>query len=328
MVHSPPLVRLSSGGLYCEAGDFYIDPSRRVSRAIITHAHSDHARPGSKAYLCANSGVGVLTERVGAKAPIEGLAYGEKRRIGEVEISLHPAGHVLGSAQVRLDLREQVWVVTGDFKREADPSCEDFELVTCETLVTECTFGFPIYRWPPAKGVFEEINSWWRSNRELGRTSVLFAYGLGKAQRLLAGVDPEIGPIGIGGAAARFLPHYAREGFLPTAARLYDSKEVEVLKGKGLVIGPPSGMGSTWWGGLGPVSTAFASGWMRLRRARRRRAFDRGFILSDHADWPALVRTIGETGARRVGVMHGSSSALVRWLKENGWEAFEMNGAG
>lgn len=325
MFQTTPLVRSTPKGLYCEAGDFYIDPFRSVARAVITHAHSDHARPGSEAYLCASPGMGLIGERVGLEANIEGLAFGEIRRINGVQLSLHPAGHILGSAQVRIEHGGEVWVVSGDYKRQTDRSCESFELGECDTFITECTFGLPVYHWPSVDVVFEEINAWWRSNQQLDLTSVLFAYALGKAQRVLAGVDPAIGPIGIHGAVARFLPYYAREGYLLNPARHVDSKSIAKLKGRGLVIAPSSAQGSTWLRKFGKASTAFASGWMRIRGARRRRALDRGFIVSDHVDWDGLINTIRETRAQNIGVTHGYSSPLVRWLSENGWNAFEVS---
>ena len=230
-----PLVRPTERGLYCAAGDFFIDPWRKVDRAVVTHAHSDHARPGMAAYLCSSSGVGVLRERVGQSASIEGLAFGVRRNMGGVVVSLHPAGHLLGSAQVRLEYKGEVWVITGDYKRDADTSCEDFEPVPCQTIITEATFGLPVYRWPTSAQVFKQINDWWRENQREGRTSVLFAYALGKAQRVLCGLDPSIGPIGVHGAVDRMLPHY-REAGRPIPPTVRASRETkEQLRGMGLI---------------------------------------------------------------------------------------------
>ncbi|MEM7792321.1 MAG: DNA ligase-associated DEXH box helicase, partial [Verrucomicrobiota bacterium] len=191
---SNPLVSPTENGLFCELGGFYIDPWRRVERALVTHGHSDHARSGMGSYLTAEPGMGVVRERVGADARIEGIPFGQSKTIGQVKVSFHPAGHLLGSAQIRLEHQGEVWVVTGDYKTDEDLSCEAFEPVKCHTLITESTFGLPIYNWPEPREVFQQINEWWQENQAEGRTSVLFAYALGKAQRVLCGIDPSIGP--------------------------------------------------------------------------------------------------------------------------------------
>lgn len=319
------LVQASPEGLICERGGFYIDPCRRVDRALITHAHSDHARPGMGSYLTAAPGVGVLRERVGREAPVEGIPFGERRRIGEVTVSFHPAGHLLGSAQIRVECDGEVWVVTGDYKTAADPSCEAFEVVPCDVLITESTFGLPVYRWPEASEVFDSIHDWWRGNRAAGRTSILFAYALGKAQRVLCGLDPSIGPIGVHGAVDRMLPHYREAGRPLPETVLAGAETRELLQGRGLVVAPGSAQNTPWIRRFAPYSLGFASGWMRLRGARRQRSLDRGFVLSDHADWNGILRTIEQTGARRVGVTHGYAAPLVRWLREErGLDAWEV----
>jgi putative mRNA 3-end processing factor len=315
------MLTVTHQGLWCAAGGFHIDPSRRVDRALITHAHSDHARSGSKSYLCARDGVEVLRLRVGCEASVTGLQYGERLEVNGVTVSFHPAGHVLGSAQIRLEHHGEIWVVSGDYKRQADPTCAAFEPVRCHTFVTESTFGLPIYRWPDPGLVFDEINAWWRANREQGCTSVLFGYSLGKAQRLLAGVDPTIGPILVHEAVRQFLPAYVAAGVNLPATDLVTAEKVSAACGKALVIAPPAGGELTGLRGMGGVSTAFASGWMLLRVARRQRGGGCGFVLSDHVDWPGLIATIRETGANRVLVTHGVAGPLVRWLNENGWRA-------
>jgi putative mRNA 3-end processing factor len=319
------LVEVTENGLYCPAGGFYIDPWRRVDRALITHAHSDHARAGMKAYLAAESGLGVLRERIGQKAPVSGIRFGERRKIGDVTVSFHPAGHLLGSSQIRMEHQGEVWVVTGDYKNAADPSCEAFEPVRCDTLITESTFGLPVYRWPDPADVFRQINNWWRDNQVQGRTSLLFAYALGKAQRVLCGLDPEIGPIGVHGAVEKMLPHYRRAGrpIPPTIKAGADSRDQ--LKGRGLIVAPGSAQNTPWIRRFAPYSLAFASGWMAVRGARRRQALDRGFVLSDHVDWPGIVSTIDASGASRIGVTHGYAAPLIRWLREErGLEAYEV----
>ncbi len=307
-------------GLYCVPGEFYIDPWRPVERAIITHAHADHARVGHRHYLCAAPGVQVLRARLGPVA-IQGLAYGESIEHHGVRVSLHPAGHVLGSAQVRMETGGEVWVASGDYKLQPDPTCVPFEPVRCDTFITESTFGLPIYRWQAPQEINEDINQWWRRNAAEGRTSVLFCYAFGKAQRILAGLDPSIGPIVCHGAAQALTEVYRASGVaLPATVMVGDVTDKAALK-TAMVIAPPSAAGSPWMKRFGDYSDAFASGWMLLRGARRRRGVDRGFVLSDHADWPGLMQAIAATQAPRIIVTHGSIPVMVRWLQQNGWQA-------
>jgi len=320
-----PLLTVTDRGIYCPAGDFYIDPWRGVDFAVITHAHSDHARLGSRCYLTADPGRGVLQERLGFEAVIEGLPYGKPVTRNGVTISLHPAGHILGSSQVRVEHRGEVWVASGDYKVQADPTCTAFLPVRCHTFITESTFGLPIYRWSASDEVFQEINQWWRTNQEAKRTSVLFAYSLGKAQRLLAGVDASLGPIFVHGAVARLLPHYTAAGVRIPDLEKVDTASLRAAAGRGLVIAPSATNGSPWLRRFGETSTGFASGWMKIRGARRRQALDRGFVLSDHADWNGLVAAIRATGAERILATHGHTDPLVRWLRENGWQAETLN---
>ena len=308
-------------GLWCEAGGFHVDPWAPVERAVVTHAHTDHARPGCGSYLCMAGGEGVLRERVGADARIETIARGARRTIGDVTLSLHPAGHVLGSAQVRLEHRGDTLVFSGDYKRHPDPTCDQFEPVRCRTFITESTFGLPVYRWEQPAAVFAEINAWWRGNAAVGRTSVISAYALGKAQRLLAGVDATIGPIVVHGAVAKFLPHYAAAGVALPATLPGDAAGAKAVRGRGLVVAPQSAIDGPWARKFGESSLAAASGWMRVRAWRRRGAMDRGFVLSDHADWPGLLATILETGAERVLTTHGHAATLARYLRETGVDA-------
>jgi len=315
------LLEITADGLYCPAGGFHIDPWRPVARAVITHAHGDHARWGSAAYLAAAPGVAVLRARLGPDAPIRGVAYGEAVDLDGVRVSLHPAGHILGSAQVRVEHRGEVWVVTGDYKTEPDPTCAAFDPLRCHTLVTESTFGLPIYRWRPQAEIFAEIEGWWRGCREAGRTAVLFAYALGKAQRLLAGVDASSGPILLHGAMWRFTQAYRATGVTLPPARWADDGAIRAARGTALVLAPPSAAGSPWMRRFDPSSTAFASGWMQLRGARRRRALDRGFAISDHADWDGLLATVRASGAEHVWITHGYTAVLARWLREQGLDA-------
>jgi putative mRNA 3-end processing factor len=306
-------------GLYCAAGDFYIDPWRPVGRAVITHAHSDHARAGHRHYLASRDGEAVLRARLG-DISLQSVAWAEPVDVGGVRVSLHPAGHVLGAAQVRLEHRGEVWVVSGDYKLEADPTCLPFEPVRCHTFVTESTFGLPVYRWPSPQQVFDDVNRWWQGNAAAGRASVLFCYAFGKAQRILASVDPGIGPIACHGAIEPLNRAYREAGVaLPATHRATELGRTALPRA--LVLAPPSAAGSPWMRRFGDASDAFASGWMRLRGARRRRGVDRGFVLSDHADWPGLQRAIAATGATRVFVTHGYVPVMVRWLAAQGIDA-------
>jgi putative mRNA 3-end processing factor len=320
MTRTEDLVCLRPAGLYCPAGDFYIDPWRPVERAVITHAHGDHARPGHRHYLAATEAGHVLRARLG-DVSLQLLGYGERLSLAGVEVSLHPAGHVLGSAQVRIEHAGRVWVVSGDYKVESDPTCTAFEPIRCDTFITESTFALPIYRWPVSPDVFEDINRWWAGNAAAGRTSVLFCYAFGKAQRILAGVDRSLGPLVVHGAIEPLNQAYRATGVqLPPTRLVSDVIDKAELR-SALVLAPPSAQGTPWLKRFGDYSDAFASGWMQLRGARRRRALDRGFVLSDHADWPGLMRTVEDTGAGRVIVTHGQVAVMVRWLCEQGWEA-------
>jgi putative mRNA 3-end processing factor len=311
-------------GLYCPPGDFFIDPWLPVDRAVITHAHGDHARVGNRHYLAAARSEGVLRSRLG-DITLQTLAYGEAIVHHGVRLSLHPAGHVLGSAQVRLEHGGQVWVASGDYfvsgPGDVNNTCEPFEALRCDCFITESTFGLPIYRWCPQREVFDDIDAWWRANASEGRASLLMGYTFGKAQRILAGVDSSIGPIIVHGAVEPLNRAYRAAGVpLPPTLNVLDIRDKALIK-QALVVAPPSVHGSVWTRRFGDASDAFASGWMQLRGARRRRAVDRGFVLSDHADWPGLQQAIRATGAERVIVTHGYEAVMVRWLQEQGLQA-------
>jgi putative mRNA 3-end processing factor len=318
------LIESTARGLYCAAGGFHIDPWQPVERAVITHAHGDHARPGSAHYLCAAPGLAVLRARLGECASIQAVPYGEPVDMNGTRISLHPAGHVLGSAQVRIESRGETWVVSGDYKLEPDPTCAPFEPLACDTFVTESTFGLPIYRWGAPASVAASIEAWWRANAEEKRASVLFAYAFGKAQRILAGLDASIGPILVHGAVDAMNAAYRESGVALPETKLAIELEKGFDVSRALVVAPPSAQGSPWLKRFGDYSDAFASGWMAVRGQRRRLAVDQGFVLSDHADWPGLNRAIEATGARRVLVTHGYTAPLVQWLAERGYEAAAM----
>jgi putative mRNA 3-end processing factor len=316
------LIELRPEGLYCAAGDFHIDPWRPVPRAVITHGHSDHARSGSAHYFGARSGLGLLQARLGVHASIEPLDYGMPIALGATRVSLHPAGHILGSAQVRVEHAGEVWVVTGDYKRDPDPSCAPFELLPCDTLVTEATFALPVYTWPSAEQVTREVIAWWDRCAARRVPAVLFCYALGKAQRLLAELALRVDrPVHLHGAMVELVQRYRDAGvtMLPSEA-VSESARGRDFAGA-LILAPPSAAGSPWMRRFKDASTGFASGWMLVRGNRRRRGHDRGFVLSDHADWPALVATARECGARRILATHGNTDAYVAWLREQGIDA-------
>lgn len=317
-----PLLEPRPEGLYVPAGDFFIDPMLPVARAVVTHAHGDHARSGSGHYDVAAAGVGLMRERLGAEAVIDAHAYGASFRRGEVEVSLHPSGHVLGAAQIRMAHAGRVVVVSGDYKRDPDPTCAPFEPVRCDVFVTESTFGLPVYRWPPMEQVIDELLAWWDDCARRQVPAVLFCYALGKAQRILAELAARTGrSVHLQGAMLRLVEQYREAGvhMVPTAA-VSESARGRDFAGE-LVLAPPSAAGSPWMKRFAKASTGFASGWMRIRGNRRRRGYDRGFVVSDHADWPGLIRSVEDSGARTVYVTHGDGEALIRHLRERGHDA-------
>ncbi len=314
------LLSLAEAGLYCATGDFYIDPWRPVARAVITHAHGDHARPGSRSYLTSREGLRLLQTRMGNAALVQALDYGESLLFNGVRVSLHPAGHVRGASQICVEYGGEIWVVSGDYKRTPDPTCTPFEPIRCHTFITELTFGLPIYRWPPQTEIFSAINTWWRANQQAGKASLLYGYALGKAQRLIMGVDPTIGPIYTHGAVERLNADYRADG-VPLPETIYAGSVGRIDWTRALIVAPPSAHATPWTRKFGTLSTGFASGWMRIRGARRQRSVDRGFVLSDHVDWPGLLQTIRETGAEHVWVTHGYTSVVTRWLNDQGIDA-------
>lgn len=311
------LVEVTSEGLFCEEGGFHVDPASPVPRAILTHAHADHARPGSLEYVCAQSSVEVLRARLGETAKLVGLEYGERRAFGDVTVSLHPAGHVLGSSQVRIEHeREGVWVVSGDYKRDVDPTCEAFEPQQCDTFITEATFALPVYVWSDPREVIRELFECWRAERT--HATLVFCYAFGKAQRILAHLaELTDEPVLLHGAMERLTDAYRRSGVaLANTAPVSDSASHKDYAGR-LVLCPPSAHRSPWMKRFKSPQTAFASGWMAVRGQKTRRGYERGFVLSDHADWPSLVKTVEQTRAKRVLVTHGSSDAFARYLRES-----------
>jgi putative mRNA 3-end processing factor len=314
------LIASTDRGLYCAAGDFHIDPWRPVPRAIITHAHSDHARYGSEVYVCHRDTAPILRKRLG-DVTIETATYGQILTRNGVEISFHPAGHVLGSAQVRVASKGEIWVASGDYKLENDGVSPAFEPIRCHAFITESTFGLPIYRWRPQAKTFATIDAWRRENIAAGRASILFAYALGKAQRLIAHLDPALGPIVCHGAVEAINALYREAGVvLPPTSLATEIKNKREFS-SAIIVAPPSAAASPWLKRFGDYSDALASGWMQVRGNRRRRGLDRGFALSDHADWPGLIAATEATGAERILVTHGYTETLTRYLREKGLDA-------
>jgi putative mRNA 3-end processing factor len=317
MIESTVILRPE--GLYCPAGDFYIDPWRPVHNAILTHGHADHARAGCAQYQAVDVGAGIYRQRLGADVPLITRAYGERWHMQAATVSLHSAGHILGSAQVRVEADGQVTVVTGDYKRDADLTCAPFEVVPCDTLITEATFALPVYRWQPTEVTVADIYAWWQAQAARGYASVLCCYALGKAQRILAALRAHTEqPVLLHGAMVPLVQVYRDAGvdMLETQA-LSEQARTRELAGA-LILAPPSAARSPWMRRFGNVSVGFASGWMAVRGARRRAGYDRGFVMSDHADWDGLVRTVRETGAKQVWATHGNTDSLVRFLNESG----------
>lgn len=315
-----PVLTFTDRGIYCPAGDFFIDPWRPVDRALITHGHSDHARWGMGTYLATDAALPIMRHRLG-DISAEGVAFGEVRQIGDARVSFHPAGHVPGSAQIRVEVGGEVFVASGDYKIVDDGLTEPFEPVKCHHFITESTFGLPVFRWASQAKIAAEINGWWAACAAAGKTAFLGAYALGKAQRLLSMLNPDIGPILTHGAIENSNAVLRAQG-LSLPDTLHASADLDPKAHPGaIVLSPPSALGSKWARRFGPQETAFASGWMALRGIRRRRAGDRGFVISDHADWSGLLWAIRETGAENIYVTHGYTDIFTRYLNDNGWNA-------
>lgn len=310
------LLELTPSGLYCPQAAIFIDPWRPVEKAVITHAHADHSRYGMKHYLAHHHSAEVMRLRLGPEISLETLDYNAPIQINGVKISLHPAGHIPGSSQIRLEHKGKTVVVSGDYKVEDDGLSTPFEAVKCHEFVSECTFGLPIYKWQAQKEIFENMNNWWRSNAEQGRNSVVFAYSLGKAQRIINHLDYSVGEVFAHGAVWN-----TNQALIANGVKVIDipkvTQEIPKSRFKGaLVIAPPSAMGSPWMKKFSPYRTGICSGWMNIRGARRRRAADAGFVLSDHADWEGLISAIKATEAEKVYLTHGSTAVFGRYLEE------------
>jgi putative mRNA 3-end processing factor len=314
-----PLLQFTPKGIYCEQADVYLDPWRPVDKAIISHGHADHSRWGHQKYITHHKNVPIVQHRLG-DVNISGRGWGETFKVNNVKFSLHPAGHIVGSSQIRVEHKGEVWVFTGDYKIEDDGLTTPFELVKCHTFITECTFGLPAFQWRPQQEVFNDINQWWAQNKSEEKTSVLFGYSLGKAQRLLKHLDTSIGKIYTHGAVENMTEVLRPLVDLPPTHLITKDTKKEELLGN-IVVAPPSAHGSTWIRKMVPYVTATASGWMAFRGARRRRAIDKGFVLSDHCDWNGLLQTVEATGAEKIICTHGYTDIFSKYLQELGYDA-------
>lgn len=313
-----PLITFTSKGLYCAVGDFYIDPWRPVQHAVVSHAHSDHAFAGMQTYYSTPLTAAVMRLRLGADITVNEHYYGEPFFINGVKISLHPAGHVPGSAQIRIEVDGRVWVATGDFKLEDDGISTPFEAVECEGLITEATFGLLIYRWQPQAQVASEMKAWWKENQVQGKTSLLYGYSFGKAQRLLTMMSgANMPPIYAHGAVYNVTEVLRLAGMdLPPLLPLPDVTHKEAIAPGALILAPPSAANTPWLKRFPAKEEAFVSGWMAIRSSRRSRNIGRGFVMSDHADWPALISAIEQSKAQFVQPFCGSKNQLSRYLRE------------
>lgn len=316
-----PLLEFNDRGIYCRQADVYLDPWKPVKRALITHGHSDHALWGHEKYLCTETAEPVIRHRLQLTDQLQTVKYGQIVEIHGVKFSFYPAGHIPGSAQIKVEHNGEVWVFSGDYKLQTDDLSEPFEPVRCLVFISESTFGLPIYKWKSSSAVFDEINLWWKKNQEDGKVSVIAGYSLGKAQRILGNVDPTLGKIFVHGAVDNITSILRAQGInLPETIRVTPEMKRKDFDGA-LVVCPPSAVGSPWLRRFDPYSLGIASGWMNLRGARRRRGADRGFVLSDHADWYDLNNAVRETGAERIYITHGYSEIFSKWLTERGLDA-------
>jgi putative mRNA 3-end processing factor len=314
-------IQFTDRGIYCEQANVYLDPWKPVEKALITHGHADHARPGHQHYLCTEGSKAIIQYRLNTTSPVQSVQYGEVIMINGVNFSFHPAGHIPGSAQIKIEYKGEVWVFSGDYKTDDDGLSTPFEPIRCNTFITESTFGLPIYKWRPQAEIFGDINTWWKKNNLEGKVSILAGYSLGKAQRILKNVDPSIGKIFTHGAIENINKIIRNEGAdMPPTLQIVKETKKQEWQGA-LILCPPSAIGSIWMRKFQPYSLGIASGWMSLRGTRRRRGADRGFALSDHADWAGLNSAVQETGASCVYVTHGYTEVFSKWLSEKGIEA-------
>jgi putative mRNA 3-end processing factor len=310
-------LEVKSEGLYCKEGDFFIDAWKSVPISIITHAHGDHAYWGHKHYIVSSDSQEIIRHRLG-NISLQALVYGEKIKIKNCWVSLHPAGHILGSSQVRIETKHSVTVISGDYKRALDKTCEPFEVIECDLFVTESTFGLPIYHWQENQIIARQIFDWWEENKANKHPSVLFCYSLGKAQRILSLLAPFTDQtVYLHGAIQPLAEIYAQKKIPMIPFEPVSSKEKGHSFHNDLILAPPSAAGSLWLKRFPHFRTGAASGWMQVRGTRKRKNMDSGFVLSDHADWDDLIKTVQETKASKILTTHGSTFVLAKYLKEN-----------
>ncbi len=319
------MLSFTKQGIFCKQANVYIDPWKPVERAIISHGHSDHARRGHKNYLCVQESKEIIRHRLGKKINIDTLTFGERRTINGVTFSFHPAGHIIGSAQIRVEYKGEIWVFSGDYKTEDDGISGAFEPIPCHAFITESTFGLPFYQWQPQHKVAEEINNWWRLNKVHNRVSLLAGYSLGKAQRLIHLLDDSIGKIYTNDTVEDINEIVRMQGVpLKATTRIHQGMKAEDFVGN-IIIAPSSALHIDFEKANCEVSEAVASGWMAIRKMRINRKVDRGFVLSDHADWPGLNAAIRATGAEHVFVTHGYTNMFSKWLCEQGINAIPVS---
>lgn len=317
------LIKFTKRGIYCPQGKFYLDPWYPVDYAIISHGHADHARWGMKRYLCADDSKAILQHRLGADIKIESIAYNHPVTINGVEVSFHPAGHVIGSAQIRLEYKGYVVVFSGDYKTQPDFITTPFDPIKCHTFITESTFGLPIYNWKSEKELQTELQNWVKTNQENKRTSVFFGYSLGKAQRLMSLLE------GSDDIYVHRAIHNLNNAISDSGIKLPETKlwsadiDKKVLQNK-IIIAPPALLGSRMLKRVPNAATAICSGWMQIRGNRRWQAVDAGFVVSDHADWNGLISAVKATEAEQVYVTHGSQAVFSKYLNEIGIKADEL----
>ena len=320
-----PLIQFTEKGIYCEKAGLYIDPWKPVQRAVITHAHADHARPGMGGYLAHAHSSAILKQRLGEDIKLQTLNYNEPIKVNGVSISLHPSGHIYGAAQICLDYKGERWVISGDYKLEDDGLSQPFEPVACDHFVTESTFGLPVFKWERQEKIISEINHWWRTNQEAGKTSIITVYALGKAQRLLKAIDHNIGKVFVHGAIYNVNQALEKDGAqLPACTRVEPSIHKDDYKGQ-LIFTTGGSIGTSWMNKFQPYETASVSGWMNIRGIKRRRGSGHGFVMSDHADWPGLLEAVKATGASNIYVTHGYASIFARYLTDQGYNAQEID---
>jgi len=313
---SSDLIKYDSRGLYCEYADIWIDPYKPVKRALITHAHMDHFTFGCDEYISTYETAIILKERIESEINIRTYDYGKEFKINGIKISFHPSGHILGSSQIKFNFAGEVWLITGDFKRDQDDTCKKFEKVKTDFLISESTFGLPIFKWEKPQKTAAEIAKWITSSPE--KTSILFCYSLGKAQRLINEISKTNfrNKIYSHSSIYKMNKCYKKLGINIIDTNKFDKTEkIDTLKSN-LILLPPALNNSSYLNKLKNIQTGFASGWMSIRAFRKRAGYDKGFAISDHADWMAILKTIEESEAKNVFFHHGDSESLKKYLRE------------